>query len=197
MNSEQLHLITISSLKYILYDTSLNANVKLTDTEIAQNLFKQINMIFKGLENVIKILFLQVDDEIYHQHIDRKLSFPKDLDILILMIGTFDKAFNEDLIELLYQIITFPKYDELYTISQINFTMIDFVADDNIDVCKVQNDLNEFKKIVKYFICEALDINTDFEPHDMFEEKKERNEEEMEENEEDLRNFSKVSKSKK
>lgn len=154
----------LNSLKDIEY--KLNPDIDIPTTNEPQQLFKKINLLFKGLSNLIKILLLQINDKQYQDAKDQKIIFPHDIETLTIILGTFNKAFNEELIEMLFQIISYPAFTDLYNISNINTLLVPFVADDKINKILLKKDFDKFSILVKDFACEVLNLNTDFDPYD-------------------------------
>lgn len=157
----------LNNLKEINY--TLDSKIDIPSVNISHQLFKKINLLFKSLSNLIKILLLRIDDEQYQDAKDQKIIFPHDIETLIIILGTFDKAFNEELTDILFQIISWPTFGDLYNISSINTMLIPFVADDKIDEILLKKDFDDFSILVKDFACEVLNLNIDFEPHNWIE----------------------------
>jgi hypothetical protein len=164
--TEKLHDM-LNSLKEVNY--TLNSEITIPTTSNTHQLFKKINLLFKSLSNLIKILLLRIDDEQYQKAKDQKIIFPHDMETLIIILGTFNKAFSEDLIEMLFQIISCPTFTDLYNISNVNTLLIPFVADDKINEDLLKKDFADFSILAKDFACEVLNLNTDFEPYNWIE----------------------------
>lgn len=158
MDITQLKIITLNTIKCIFK----NDDKKLKGEELSRDLFKQISFIFKCLTNIIKILISSVDNEKYKKQIENEIVFPNNIDTLILLLGVYDLAFDDESIQILFNIVSFDTYREFYTISHINLTMIDFIVDGSINSDKLKTDLLEFKDICKQFIIHALKIDSDF-----------------------------------
>lgn len=137
----------------------------LNTDEIKIELFKKINFTFQSLNNLIKFLLLRIDDKNYQMANDKKIIFPCDLDTLIIILGTFDRAFSYDHKQLLFNIVTFSEYEILYKISNINSEMIPFVIDDKTDYSKINDNFKKFNILVTEFACDVLNLNTEFKPH--------------------------------
>jgi hypothetical protein len=183
--------IAIDMLKFALFENQHNqkegqkeGQIKKTEEELSRHLFKKINMAFKGLNMLIKILILKIEEKKYQDAMDQKIIFPHTIDALIIIIGTFNKAFNQETTEILYNIVSFHAYDGLYSISNINSLMIPFVDTNNINYNNLKKDYDEFSVLVKEFTYEVLNLNTDFEPHGMIEYEKQNEEQGKEQNEE-------------
>lgn len=144
----------------------LNPDIDIPTTNEPQQLFKKINLLFKGLSNLIKILLLQINEKQYQDAKNQKIIFPHDMDTLIIILGTFDKAFNEELTEMLFQIISFPMFTDLYNISNINTMLIPFVADEKINKILLKKDFDEFSGLVRDFACGVLNLNINLDPYD-------------------------------
>lgn len=157
-------LIATSALQYSLFN--IDENIK--DTE----LIKKINMTFKSLCHILKILLLKVDDELYQRANTDRVIFPENLDKLTLIVGTFNKAFNEDIIESLYNLVSLETYTNLYKISNINSLLVSFVIDDDhkLNVEMLLSDYLEAIPYIKDFVCLALDVDTDLNDHSIIEE---------------------------
>jgi len=147
---QNLKKIIIDILKFSLFNV---------ETNDAESLFKKINMTFKALKFILKNLISNIDEENYKKALNNDIKFPKDMDSLTIIIGAFDKAFSDDNIESLFNIVDFHSYSDLYTISEINALLIPFVADDKIKTEKLKKDYIEFTGIVKEFICDVLNLN--------------------------------------
>ena len=147
---QNLKKIIIDILKFSLFNV---------ETDDAESLFKKINMTFKALKFILKNLISNVNEENYKKALNNEIKFPKDIDSLTIIIGAFDKAFSDDNIESLFNIVDFHSYSDLYTISEINALLIPFVADDKIKTEKLKNDYIEFTEIVKEFVCNVLNLN--------------------------------------
>ena len=130
-----------------------------------ETLFKKINFTFMGLSNLIKIRLLHVNEENYQKANDQKIIFPNDLNTLIIILATFDKAFNHKHKEDLFSIVSFHAFDILYKISKINSLLHTFIIDEKTDYTKISNDFDEFNLLVTEFACDILNVNTEFESH--------------------------------
>ena len=152
--------IIVDMLKYSTKSTEI-----LESDETKINLFKKINFTFQSLSKLIKILLLQIDDEKYQMANKQKIIFPSDLDTLIVILGTFDRAFNHNHKQLLFDLVSFPDYEILYRISNINSAMFPFVIDDKTDYSIINDAFIEFNILVTDFACDVLNLNTEYEPH--------------------------------
>jgi hypothetical protein len=141
--------------------------IKIPNFSKPQYLFKKINMTFKSLSMLIKILLLRIDEKKYQESLDQKIIFPKNINTLIIVVGTFDKAFNQEITKMLFDLVTFSEYDDLYNISEINQLLIPFVANDQINELNLQTDFNNFSVLVKDFACAVLNLNIDLEHNDI------------------------------
>jgi len=151
-------------------DTSAESdNTESSIFEMTKILFKKINITFKALSKIIKILLLLVNDEKYQDSINHDIRFPPDMDTLIIVLGTFDKAFTHEITEQLFYMLSFPAYSDLYKISNINSLLIPFVANGDINYKSLNLDYSKFINIVKDFTCDVLNLNTDFEYSDIIE----------------------------
>ena len=157
-------LIVTSSLQYSLF----NVDNSISETD----LLKKINMTFKSLCHVLKILLLKVDDEMYQKANDNKIIFPETIDKLTFILGTFHKAFNNDMIESLYNILSHESYSNLYKISNINSLLVSFVIDEEhkLNVGLLVSDYLEVIPHIKDFVCTALNVDTDLNEHSIIEE---------------------------
>jgi hypothetical protein len=166
---------TVFMLKYIYEDSksimSQFGKPPSDEKEVeSEQLFKKISMLFRILKSLLKHLILQIDEEKYQEVHINDVKFPISVDQLILIIGVFDKAFTSEITSLLYEVVNFQHYADFRSISEINYMLIPFVADDDIKTEKLTKDFDEFKLIVRDFACEVLNLNTSFDPH-IFEEK--------------------------
>ena len=127
-------------------------------------LFKKISLMFTALKYLLKCLITKIDSPNYQRAISEDINFPQSIDQLILLVGTFNDAFDDVHTKLLYDIIDFHHYSDFLSISCINNELIPFVADGDINMEKLINDFNEFKLISRNFICYVLDLNIKFEP---------------------------------
>jgi hypothetical protein len=151
--------IIITTLKYALNGT----NNILTDDK-NKNLFKSIHYTFQSLSNLIKFLLLHVNDKQYAMANTKKIIFPDCIDNLIIVIATFDKAFDEHVVNHLFNLVDFPSYEMLYKISNINQLMVPFVVNKETDYTKIEIEFNSFKTIVTNFACYVLNLNSFLEP---------------------------------
>lgn len=126
------------------------------------NIFKKIKMIFNILSDLLKYKIAQITDERYQKIYDEKIKFPETLDKLIVVIGCYSDAFTQDDMEILYNVINYTAFSDLYNIANINSHMIPFVINDSINVLQLQNDFNGFANMVKNFACDVLNVNTNF-----------------------------------
>jgi hypothetical protein len=159
---------TLMMLKYIFADSHiLKTFSKKPEEEHVDNqdLFKKISMTFKILKELIRNTVMKIKEDQYQQVIDSELKFPEDTERLSLVVGVFHKAFNDEITELLFKIVDFHHYQDFRSISEINYMLIPFVANDAIDVKSLTQDFEEFKLIVRDFACEVLNLNINFEPH--------------------------------
>ena len=159
---------TLLMLKYIFADSHILKSFGKKSEEAHadnQDLFKKISMTFKILKELIRIIIMEIKEDQYQQVIDSELKFPEDMERLSLVVGVFYKAFNDEMAELLFKIVDFHHYQDFRSISEINYMLIPFVADDSIDVKRLTQDFEEFKLIVRDFACEVLNLNINFEPH--------------------------------
>jgi hypothetical protein len=172
--NEQLNSSAISITKNIVIEMlkySIGSSDNLIKDEIRtpEILFKKINFTFMGLSNLIKIRLLQINEENYQKANDQKILFPNDLNTLIIILATFDKAFNHDHKQFLFNLVSFHGFDILYKISKINPELHPFIIDEKTDYTKISNDFDEFNLIVTEFACDILNVNTDFETHNIVE----------------------------
>lgn len=130
-------------------------------------IFKQIQMLFHILIDLIKYKILNINEEDYQKIESKKLKFIKDIDNLVLMMGCYYKAFNKDIEEQLYHIVMKPYYKDFITISEINIHMMPFVVDDKLQMNKLHNDFRDFTESIKNLACEILDVDTDFDEHNL------------------------------
>lgn len=174
---------TIEMLKFALFDNNQILEMQQTLNEFKNNnhtksktniqnsniLYKKINMAFKAMSNLIKLLLLQVDEKKYQDFLDQTITFPKNIEILEIVLGSFDKAFTPELHYLLFQIFDFHAYDELYSISKINSFLIPLLSDEKSDDKELKKDFDDFIILIKEFACVVLDVNTNLDPHNMIE----------------------------
>lgn len=178
---------TIEMLKYVFFDNKSLKQIHnllhqmselkkddymlkyINKQDDTQTIFKKIHITFKILNQLLRILILRVDDEIYKEALINTVKFPKTQDVLITIVGTFYKSFNAETSDILYQIINFTHYEDFYTIAEINNLLIPFVANDKIDKKKIKTDFDEFLLLVRDFACEVLNVNIYFEQHDIIE----------------------------
>jgi hypothetical protein len=135
------------------------------DNNTTTDIFKKIILLFKGLSDLLKILLLQINNENYQLAASEKIKFPDNIETLIIVMGTFDEAFDENVMRMLFNIIDFPEYNELYTISKINYLLIPFVANGDIKKDCLVADFNKFCVLVKSFVRYALNLNDDLEQY--------------------------------
>lgn len=159
-NEKVIKSIIVDMLKYSTHPIEI-----LNSYETKINLFKKINFTFQSLNKLIKLLLLRIDDKNYQMANDQKIIFPYDLNTLIVILGTFDRAFSYEHKQLLFNILTFPEYEILYKISNINSNMIPFVIDDQTDYSKINDNFKKFNILVTNFACNILNLNTEYEPH--------------------------------
>jgi len=125
-------------------------------------IFKKINVLFTVLSSLLKFMIIKINDERYQKVVDEKIKFPRNLDALIVVIGCYSDAFSKDFQEELFNIVELHSFAEMYAIANINHNMIEFVANDKINVDLLTVDYMEFAEMVQNFACGVLDINTDF-----------------------------------
>jgi hypothetical protein len=165
-----LKYIFIDSDKLVVLQTSiLNKEEGEEEKELVQTIFKKISIVFKILKKILKMLILQVDDEIYQLLKDHEIKIPQDIEELTKLIGTFHKSFTDDQIKLLFDIVDFHKYKEFISISEINYLMIPFVANGSINYNKLEIDFNKFSILIRDLACDALSLNTSFEDYSIIE----------------------------
>ena len=131
-------------------------------------IFKKIKILFNVIGDLIKYSIIQVDDPQYQKVESEKIICPETIDKLIVIMGVYSKAFNRELEETFYKMVNLPYYQDLYKISSINFLMIPFVADDNIDSEKLMDDYKKFSYVVRNLVYDILGV-TDFEEDTLFE----------------------------
>jgi len=166
----RLDIIKINELKEELGDelgnkTNINELEIPESTDVNQKIFKKISISFKILKQLLTILVLRVDDKQYQEIKDNEVKFPKDLEHLSIVVGTFHKAFDREIQEILYEIVDFPHYSDFISMAEVNNLLIPFVADNSIKTDVLIDDFNKFSQLVKDLACEVLNVNTDFEPH--------------------------------
>lgn len=128
-------------------------------------IFKKINVLFTALSSLLKFMIIKVNDERYQNAVDEKIKFPRNLDALIVVIGCYSDAFSKDFQEELFNIVELHSFAEMSAIANINHNMIEFVANDKINVDLLTVDYVEFAEMVQNFACGVLGVNTDFD-HD-------------------------------
>lgn len=148
-----------------LEDTYLLKKSKFDTTEINQKIFKKISISFKVLKQLLTILLLYVDDKQYQEIRNNEVKFPKDIENLSIIVGTFNKAFNREIQEKLYEIVNFPHYSDFMSIAEVNNLLIPFVADNSIKTDVLIDDFIKFSQLIKDLACEVLNVNINFEPH--------------------------------
>lgn len=146
-------------------DTYLLKKSKFDITEINQKIFKKISISFKVLKQLLTILLLYVDDKQYQEIKNNEVKFPKDIENLSIIVGTFNKAFNREIQEKLYEIVNFPHYSDFMSIAEVNNLLIPFVADNSIKTDVLIDDFIKFSQLIKDLACEVLNVNINFEPH--------------------------------
>jgi hypothetical protein len=132
-------------------------------------LFKKIHMYFAVLKDLLKYCIIKININKYKKILDETFEFPKSLDEMISIIGFYSDAFTPDVIESLFNIITYKTYNELYSIGTINTNMIEFVVDDDVNKEVLTKDFLEFAELGKFLASDILKLNTDLEPHDIIE----------------------------
>lgn len=154
MNSsnDSTRLMIINMFKYSLFN--------INDTIAYNDIFKKIEILFKGLCYILRDLLLKVDEKIYQDIKDKEISFPKNIEALIFTVATFDKAFDHDLIGLLFNVVSFPEYPEIYKISKIKPIMVPFVIDENIDLQNLLSDYRKFIIVVREFVTKVYNLNS-------------------------------------
>jgi hypothetical protein len=132
-------------------------------------LFKKIHMYFAVLKDLLKYCIIKININKYKKILDETFEFPKSVDEMISIIGFYSDAFTPDMIESLFNIITYKTYTELYSIGSINTKMIEFVVDDDVDKKVLTEDFLEFAELGKFLASDILKLNTDLEPYDIIE----------------------------
>jgi hypothetical protein len=132
-------------------------------------LFKKIHMYFAVLKDLLKYCIIKININKYKKILDETFEFPKSLDEMISVIGFYSDAFTPDVIESLFNIITYKTYNELYSIGTINTRMIEFVVDDDVNKEVLTKDFLEFAELGKFLASDILKLNTDLEPYDIIE----------------------------
>lgn len=148
-----------------LEDAYLLKKSKFDTTDINQKIFKKISISFKVLKQLLTILLLCVDDKQYQEIRNNEVKFPKDIENLSIIVGTFNKAFNREIQEKLYEIVNFPHYSDFMSIAEVNNLLIPFVADNSIKTDVLIDDFIKFSQLIKDLACEVLNVNINFEPH--------------------------------
>lgn len=138
-------------------------NDKIDNGELHESVgvFKKIQTLFYILLDVLKYRIVQIDEPNYQKVESEKLNFINSESDLILIMGCYYKAFNQDIEETLFHLINVDYYSDFINISGINLHMMPFVADDKIDMNKLMADYTEFSNIIRNFTCDILEINTD------------------------------------
>jgi len=163
---------TQASPNTALPDTQASPNIALPDTQASQDaheskiiesaiMFKKINILFSAMSDILKYNITKIDGDKYKKVADEQVMFPKNLDSLIIIMGCYSDAFNEDVHQDLYNIVDLSFYESFYNISQINSSMIPFIVNDEIDSDKLKVDYNIFAEKVLNFVCNTLNVNTD------------------------------------
>ena len=139
-------------------------NDKIDNGELHESVvvFKKIQTLFYILLDVLKYRIVQIDEPNYQKVESEKLNFINSESDLILIMGCYYKAFNQDIEETLFHLVNSDYYSDFINISGINLHMMPFVADDKIDMDKLMDDYTEFSDTIKNFACDMLEINTDF-----------------------------------
>ena len=130
-------------------------------------MFKKIKMLFDVLSDILKFSISKIDDARYKKAIDEKIVFPSTMDKLIIVMGCYEKAFNPAIERTLFDILSLPYYNDIYNISNMNTLLIPFVVDGNIKYDSLLIDYTEFSEIVKGLVCDILNVNIEFDDHQM------------------------------
>ena len=126
-------------------------------------IFKQIRLLFGIIADLIKFSILKIDEPFYKKIEDEKVTYPKDINSLTVIMGIYHKAFSDFIKETLFNLVDLSYYNDLYNISQIDSLMIPFVVDDeSINKNKLFSDYNDFVNNVKSLVCSILEVNTNF-----------------------------------
>lgn len=160
----------IQKFAFIDKDDILPPIVDNCNRKKAQIIFKKIKLLFSILLHVVRYCILREDLTEYHKMIDDTMEFPKDLDELVAMVGFCNDAFSDDTISALFNIVSCDNYYEFYCISKINDAMIPFVADDEINFSKLNEDFKTFCDSVRYAAADVLMLNIDFDDETFIEE---------------------------
>jgi hypothetical protein len=127
------------------------------------SIFKNIRILFSIMNNLLKILIAEVDEDKYQKILSEKIEFPNNINKLIIIVGCYGDAFTLQLRESLFNIIDSNTFSELHKISVIPISMIPFVANEEINLNELRKDYEIFASKVKNFACDVLKVNTDFE----------------------------------
>jgi hypothetical protein len=166
-NNDDADKCNIQSLKdniIILLKCTIKKSDCLSENDKNKNLFKLIYYTFQSLSNLIKFLLLHVNDKNYKLANTKKIIFPDSIDNLIIILATFDKAFDDIIVEKLFNLLDFSSYSMLYKISNINPLMLPFVINDETDYTKIELVFKSFKLLVNDFVCYVLNLNIYLEP---------------------------------
>jgi hypothetical protein len=153
------------------------ANISLENTEISDRassefaekseahvIFDQIRYTFEVLNALLKYTICLVDEPKYQDNNDKDVVFPNDIESLTCILGLYSKAFSKQMLQYLFDIITYKSCADFFNISQIPTLLIASVLSEDIKIKALKADFDEFSGIVKQLACDVLKLNVELEP---------------------------------
>ena len=159
--NESLKNIIISKL-HLLKIT--HDNPEETNESYNISIFKKIKYTIDILNQIIKYLIIRTNNDKYINEIkDTKITIPRNIDKLVLLMSYYDNTFDEFTKQKLYDIISLDFFNQIYSIFDIHEKLIQYVACDGISYASLNSDFIILYKHLIELSCHIFNLNTDFE----------------------------------
>lgn len=141
----------------IAVEEKKDGSVDVPVVKISRRYIKNIKCLFSALSNMIHYRILLVDPS----KVNEKFILPSNIDKLILLMGYYPDAFDENLNTMLYQLISAKYYSSLYTMSNIVDGLYDIT--DNIDNSSFILDYYIVYENIMHILQYGFEIDSDYE----------------------------------
>ncbi len=130
--------------------------------KVSNRYIKNVKLLLSALASLIQYKVLLIDDAKYQQTHDKKFSFPSNVDKLTILMGYYCDAFDTNMKQLCYDLVSLDCYKSLYSMSQISFEIYDITQD--VNNIAVIEDYYKFEEIAIDILC--IGFNIDIELND-------------------------------
>lgn len=118
---------------------------------------KNVKLLLSALTSLIQYKILLIDDASYQQTHDKNFSFPNSVDKLIILMGYYCNAFDTNMEQLCYDLVSLDCYQSLFSMTQVRFEIYDITQD--VNNIAVIEDYYKFEEIAIDILCVGFNID--------------------------------------